>query len=189
MTMSDELRWLSAVDTATAVKDGHLSASEVLEASITRIERLDPLLGSVVIPLFDRARRDIADAPNRAGGFHGVPLLLKDVGEELDGTSNWCGTRGLANQGYLSSTTTQLAHRFEDLGFSIVGKSACPELSASSTTEPEGFAPTRNPWDLERTAGGSSGGAAAAVAAGLVPIAHDAELTANSGHYVRPLNV
>jgi amidase len=177
MTLSDELRWWSAVDTATAVKAGHLRASEVLEAAIERIEQIDPLLGSVVIVLFDRARENVIDAPNGGGGFHGVPLLLKDVGEELEGTSNWCGTRGLANQGYRSSSTTQLAHRFEDLGFSIVGKSACPELSASSTTEPEGFAPTRNPWDLGRTVGGSSGGAAAAVAAGLVPIAHGSDGT------------
>ena len=175
--MSDELQWSSAVATAEAVRAGRLSASEVLAATIMRIERLDPMLGSVVIPLFDRARRDIAGVANRGGGFHGVPMLLKDVGEELQGTSNWCGTRGLANQGYRSSTTTQLARRFEDLGFSIVGKSACPELSASSTTEPGGFAPTRNPWDLESTAGGSSGGAAAAVAAGLVPIAHGSDGT------------
>jgi len=174
--VTDELRWLSAVETAEAIRAGRLSRREVLEAAISRIERIDAVLSSVVIPLFDRAR-DADAAADRDGVFAGVPILLKDVGEELAGTHNWAGTRGLAASQYRSKVTTPLAQRFEELGFVFVGKSACPELSAGSTTEPAGFAPTCNPWSLDRTVGGSSGGAAAAVAAGLVPVAHGSDAT------------
>ena len=177
--MADDLRWWSALDTAAAIRSGSVSAAEVLEATIARIEILDAALGAVVIPLFDRARSvTIERKSDGAGGlFHGVPMLLKDAGEELAGTLHWVGTRGLSRAGHRSAMTTELADRLESLGFVMLGKSACPELSASSTTEPVGFAPTRNPWALDRTAGGSSGGSAAAVAVGLVPIAHGSDAT------------
>jgi amidase len=142
--MDDELRWWSAKQIAAAIRSKALSEAEVLEATIDRIERIDPQLGAVVIPLFDRARAkcglDSGDGEEGAG-FRGVPTLLKDAGEELAGTPHWVGTQGLAAAGHLSTNTTVLAHRFENLGFVIVGKSACPELSASSTTEPKGFRP------------------------------------------------
>jgi amidase len=175
MLMADDFQWWSALDTAAAVRSGAVSASEVVEAAILRIERLDPQLGAVVIPLFERAREMGADRPGAP--FRGVPMLLKDAGEELAGTSHWVGTLGLAREGYRSVATTELAGNLERLGFVFVGKSACPELSASSTTEPAGFAPTRNPWSVDRTVGGSSGGSAAAVAAGMVPIAHGTDGT------------
>jgi Asp-tRNA(Asn)/Glu-tRNA(Gln) amidotransferase A subunit family amidase len=173
--MSDDFQWWSAMETAAAIRSGAVSRSEITDAAILRIERLDPQLGAVVIPLFERARELGADAIGAL--FRGVPMLLKDAGEELAGTSHWVGTLGLARAGYRSETTTELAQQFERLGFVFVGKSACPELSASSTTEPAGFAPTRNPWDVDRTVGGSSGGSAAAVAAGMVPIAHGTDGT------------
>ena len=173
--MADDFQWWSALDTAAAVRSGAVGASEVVEAAILRIERLDPQLGAVVIPLFERARKAGADRPGAL--FRAVPMLLKDAGEELAGTSHWVGTLGLAGEGYRSVATTELAGHLERLGFVFVGKSACPELSASSTTEPAGFAPTRNPWAVDRTAGGSSGGSAAAVAAGMVPIAHGTDGT------------
>lgn len=176
--MTDDLQWWSAMQTAKAIRSGVVSRGEVLEATIARIERLDSTLGAVVIPLFERARARISGTTHPDDDvFRGVPMLLKDVGEELAGTSHWAGTQGLAHVDYRSQTTTDLADKIERLGFVIVGKSACPELSASSTTEPVGFAPTRNPWAPDRTAGGSSGGSAAAVAAGLVPIAHGSDAT------------
>jgi amidase len=173
--MPDDFRWWSATETAAAIRSGAVSTSEIIEAAILRIERLNPQLAAVVIPLFERAREVRADRDGAL--FRGVPMLLKDAGEELAGTSHWVGTMGLARAGYRSEMTTELAHQLEHLGFVFVGKSACPELSAGSTTEPLGFAPTRNPWDLDRTVGGSSGGSAAAVAAGMVPIAHGTDGT------------
>jgi amidase len=173
--MPDDFRWWSATGTAAAIRSGVVSTSEIVDATILRIENLDPQLGAVAIPLFERAREVGVD---RAGAlFRGVPMLLKDAGEELAGTSHWVGTLGLARAGYRSETTTELAQQLERLGFVFVGESACPELSAGSTTEPVGFAPTRNPWAVVRTVGGSSGGSAAAVAAGMVPIAHGTDGT------------
>lgn len=181
--MRDEMQWWSAHETAAAIRSGLVSEREVVDATIARIEDLDPLLGAVVIPLFERARERARERTRvRADRgpvelFRGVPMLLKDAGEELDGTPHWVGTQGLRSAASQSIITTVSAARFEELGFAIIGKSACPELSASSTTEPAGFAPTRNPWDSTRTVGGSSGGSAAAVAAGLVPLAHGSDAT------------
>jgi amidase len=173
--MDDANRWTSAVDLAALVDAGEVTAAELTAAAIERIEALDPHLGAVVIPLFERAtERAAAQASERGTG---VPILLKDAGEELAGTPHWVGTQGLRAAGHRSPATTALAARFEAHGFVIIGKSAVPELSAGSTTEPVGYPPTRNPWDPTRSAGGSSGGAAAAVAAGLVPVAHGADGT------------
>ncbi len=80
-------------------------------------------------------------------------------------------------QGAARLQTTPLAARFEELGFSIIGKAACPSLSTAITTEPPGFPPTRNPWDAARSSGGSSGGSAAAVAAGAIAVAHGSDAT------------
>lgn len=175
----DDFRWWSANETASAIRFDEVSELEILNAAIARIEAFDPLLCSVVIELFERARRLRSGSPDaeRRGPFWGVPMLLKDAGEELAGTSHWVGTQGLRRSNHQSLTSTELALRFETLGLVVIGKSACPELSAGSTTEPPGFAPTRNPWDPTRTVGGSSGGSAAAVAAGFVPIAHGSDAT------------
>lgn len=173
--MSDDFRWWSALETAAAIRHGEVRPNEIVDAAIERIERIDPSLNAVVIPLFERARNQLASLGGQP--FAGVPTLLKDAGEELEGTSHWVGTKALREADHRSTTTTPLTARLEDLGLHIIGKSACPELSADSTTEPPGFAPTRNPWNTDRTVGGSSGGAAAAVAAGLVPIAHGSDAT------------
>lgn len=170
----DSSRWMSAVEIAAQVQSGERRTIEIVDEAIGRIEAEDPALACVVIPLFDRARERAGDI-DTSSPLAGVPMLLKDAGEELAGTPMWVGTQALRRADHQSTTTTTLAGRFEELGAAIVGKSACPELSASSTTEPPGFEPTRNPWDLTRSAGGSSGGSAAAVAAGLVPIAHGSD--------------
>lgn len=170
----DSTRWMAAVDVAAVVRSGELAAIDAVDEAIGRIEAEDPALACVVVPLFDRAR-EAARRIDPSSAFAGVPMLLKDAGEELETTPMWVGTQGLRSAGHTSKVTTALAHRFEECGAVVVGKSACPELSASSTTEPPGFAPTRNPWDPSRSVGGSSGGSAAAVAAGLVPIAHGSD--------------
>ena len=170
-----ELWQRGAVAAAELVRRGEVGPGDLVEEALARIERLDPHLGSVVIPLADRARERVAAGPT--GPFAGVPILLKDAGQELAGTPHWLGTRVLRDAGHLSPATTELAARLEGLGFVVVGKANVPELSTRATTEPPGMPPTRNPWALDRSAGGSSGGSAAAVAAGLVPLAHGADGT------------
>jgi amidase len=169
---------LDARAQAALVRAGDASAVELVDAAIARIERLDPVLNAVVVPLYERAldhvRRGLpAAAPDAP--FEGVPFLPKDAGQELAGTPHWVGTPVLRRTGHRSPLTTPLAARFEELGFVTLGKTNVPELSSGSTTEPRELGPTRNPWDTDRTAGGSSGGSAAAVAAGLVSVAHGAD--------------
>jgi amidase len=160
----DDVRWMSAVEQRRLLDRGDITADELRAVAVEAIERVDPAICAVIAPLFDRPG-------------NGVPMLLKDAGQELAGTPHWVGVAALRDAGSRSTTTTTLASRFERIGFTILGKAACPQLSSGVTTEPAGFEPTRNPWDLTRSAGGSSGGPAAAVAAGLVPIAHGADAT------------
>ncbi len=141
-----------------------MTATELRDAGIAACDALDPSLGFLVSPLFDRAPP-------------GVPMLLKDAGQEIASTPHYVGVAALRDVDSRSPVTTPLAARFEELGFSIIGKAACPALSNGITTEPPGFAPTRNPWDLTRSVGGSSGGPAAAVAAGAVAVAHGSDAT------------
>ena len=155
---------MSAVQQSQMLREGIISSDELRSSVIEVIERLNPVIGAVVISLFDRPGE-------------GVPMLLKDAGQEIGGTPHWVGVAALRDAQSRSKHTTALVNQFEKAGFSIVGKGACPSLSSGVTTEPPGFASTRNPWDLSRSAGGSSGGPAAAVAAGMVAVAHGSDAT------------
>ena len=158
------MSWVSASDQLQMVATGEADADEVRDAGIARCEALNPEVGFLVSTLYERA-------PG------GVPMLLKDAGQEIAGTPHWAGLAALRDAEHRSTQTTALADRLERAGFSIIGKSACPPLANGVTTEPAGFPPTRNPWDLTRSVGGSSGGAAAAVACGAVPVAHGSDAT------------
>ena len=160
--LDEEIRWASAVELMGLIAERRVSAQELQDFAISRIEAFDPHLNSVVIPLFDQSAR-------------GVPTLVKDAGQELAGAPHWIGVASLRDAGARSTTTTPLVAVIERAGFSIVGKTSCPVLSNGATTEPAGFAPTRNPWCTDLSVGGSSGGSAAAVAAGLVPFAHGSD--------------
>ncbi len=158
------MAWLSASDQLELLAADEADPDELRDAGIRRCEALNPAVGFLVAALYERA-------PG------GVPMLLKDAGQEIAGTPHWVGLAALREAGHRSAHTTALAARFEHAGFSIIGKSACPLLANGVTTEPPGFPPTRNPWNLSRSVGGSSGGAAAAVACGVVPIAHGSDAT------------
>jgi amidase len=174
---SPDLWKLDATAQAALVRGGEVTPAELVDVAIARIELVNPQINAVITPMFDSARRQARDGDYGGGPFAGVPMLLKDASLEVEGTPYYIGTRVLHDVGYRSQRTTELAHRFRRAGFIFLGKTNVPELSSDITTEPEFFGPTRNPWDLARTVGGSSGGSAAAVAAGMAAIAHGADGT------------
>ena len=166
----DPFAHLDATAQAELVRSGQVPRDALIHAAIERIERLDPALGSVVIPLFEEALQ-AATAPCQ-GPFAHVPFLLKDLGASEAGQPFYAGNAALRDAGYRSRGTSALAARFRRAGLVPVGKSKTSEFGLQSTTQPLAFGPAHNPWDPARSPGGSSGGACAAVAAGLVPIAH-----------------
>lgn len=165
----DQLMRLSAVEQARLIRLGEVSASEMLEASLAQIDRLNPRLNAVVLGLHERARSSLAGLPKGAP-FTGVPLLLKDMLAEYAGTRMTEGSRFLLD--YVSPRDSELVARYRRAGFVIVGKTNTPEFASKPTTEPELFGKTANPWRAGFSAGGSSGGSASAVAAGMAAAAH-----------------
>ncbi len=153
---------------AELIRTHQVSAAEMCEAAVRRIERFNPRLNAVVTPLFEFARRSIARGLP-AGAFQGVPFLLKDLLSALAGAPLSFGCRALKD--FVPDHDSELVRRYKQAGLVILGKTNTPEFGLVAYTEPQLFGPTRNPWDLSRTPGGSSGGAAAAVAAGMVPLA------------------
>jgi amidase len=167
--MDAALAWLDATSLAELVATKDVTPIELVDGAIERIEKLNPTLNAVIFELFDRAR-DEARGALPDGPFRGVPFLLKDLTCELAGTPYAEGTRFSGDN--ISSADQELARRYVRAGFVVCGKTNTPEFGILPTTEPRRFGPTRNPWDPTRTTGGSSGGTAAAVASGMVPLAH-----------------
>lgn len=162
---------MDATAQAELVAAGEVTPSELAEAAIERIESLDGPINAVVLRWFDHARELAAgDLPD--GPFRGVPFLLKDLWAAYAGQPLTNGNVALRDAMPVSDSDTTLVSRFRAAGLVTLGRTNSPELGSLPVTEPVAYGPTRNPWDLERTPGGSSGGAAAAVAAGMVPIAH-----------------
>ena len=161
-----------ATGLAALVASGAISASELVDAAIAVIEELDPKLNAVIHENYERARKE-AQGELPDGPFRGVPFLLKDLGcgNRAGDPIPW-GTRFLRDAGYRASSTSHIVDKFEQAGLLIVGRSNVPELGAWATSESEAYGPCRSPWNPDHTSGGSSGGAAAAVASGMVPIAH-----------------
>ena len=159
-----------ALGLAALVKAGEVSASEVLEAAIARVEQRNPAINAVVMELYDHAAQAIAEGLPE-GPLTGVPFLLKDLGSALAGARTARGSRFFADLPPARADSLHVA-RLKRAGMVIYGKTSTCELGLSLTCEPQLYGPSRNPWDLERTPAGSSGGAAAAVAARLLPIAH-----------------
>jgi len=169
--MGDDLAWLDATAQAELVRTGDASPSELLDAAQDRIAALNPQLNAVIFDRSDRARDEIT-ALGPEGPFRGVPFLIKDAVAHTAGDPYHCGMRVAKDAGWVEAADTWLVERFRAAGFVIVGKTNTPELASMVTTEPLAYGPTRNPWDVNRSTGGSSGGAAAAVASGMVPVAH-----------------
>ena len=162
---------LDATAQAELVRRGEVHPKELVEAAIARLDALDPTLNALVFRDFDRARQSAADGAH-SGPFAGVPFLLKDLGVDQAGLPQYQGNRVFRDLDKRATSDDELGARFRRAGLITLGKTNVPEFGPHPTTQPDAFGPTRNPWDLDRTPGGSSGGSAAAVAAGLVPIAH-----------------
>ena len=157
-----------ALGLAELVRTKQISSIELLEVAIALTEKLDPKLNAVPIKHFELARENLKNNTD-SGIFNGVPFLLKDLNNYLKGTVTSGGSRVLEN--ISADHTSELVKRTLDSGLNIFGKTNSPELGLTVTTEPVLYGPTRNPWDLDRSSGGSSGGASSAVAAGIIPMA------------------
>ena len=171
-TLAEELRFIDGMALAELIRSGQISRADALEAAIERIERLNPPLNAVVTKMYDEARAVTEDAVNQPGSdgpLAGVPFLLKDIGAPYAGVrmTNGCA----ATRDNIPKRNSFLVDRYINAGLVVVGKTNTCELGLLNTVEPLLFGPARNPWDTGRTTAGSSGGSAAAVAAGLVPIA------------------
>jgi amidase len=170
-TPTDEFAALDATAQAALVRSGEVSALELVDAAIKRIERGNPALNAVIHPRFDRAREE-AKGTLPDGPFRGVPFLLKDLDGYSAGDPYHAGNRALAQAGYIAPVDNHLTSKFRQAGLVILGRTNTPEFGLMPTTEPLAKGPTRNPWNLAHGTGGSSGGSAASVAAGFVPMAH-----------------
>lgn len=162
-----------ATGLATLVARGEVSPDELLDTALARTEALNPALNAVVLVQEDAARRAIrAGLPQ--GPFQGVPFLLKDLGCEAVDYPSHNGSRLFANTRYARDSA--IWERIRATGVVAFGRTTAPEGGVGPATEAAVYGgPTRNPWDLTRTSGGSSGGAGAAVAAGIVPAAHGSD--------------
>jgi amidase len=168
--MDEQLAWADALDQAALVSRGEATPSQLVDEAIARIERLNPELNAVIHERFDAARKE-AVGP-LSGPLAGVPLLLKDLGAAMAGEPHHGGLRIAKQAGFRAPVNSFIVEKLQAAGCIILGRTNCPELGTTITTEPLAYGPTRNPWNTDRTTGGSSGGSAAAVASGMVAVAH-----------------
>ncbi len=171
MGLAEELDVLDGLGQAELVRRKEVQPIELVDAAIARIERLNPALNAVVTPLFEPARqaaRRVQELPD--GPFRGVPYLVKDLVASLANVRLTSGSAFLCD--YVPTHDSELVRRLKQAGLIIAGKTNTPEFGLVCTTEPQLFGPAHNPWNIGRTTGGSSGGSAAAVASGMVAMAH-----------------
>lgn len=177
--MTDELNFATARELARRIREREVSASEVLEAHLARIEQVNPLVNAIITLLPDRAREQAAAADaalargDAVGPLHGLPIAHKDTTE----TKGIRTTKGSPiYRDYIPEQNDLIVERIQAAGAIPIGKTNVPEFGAGSQTFNTLFGPTRNPYDLATTPGGSSGGAAAALATGMHPIADGSDL-------------
>lgn len=165
----DEYAEHDGLGLAALVAKGEVSPAELVEAAITRVERHNGVLNAVVHKAYDEARATAAgDLPD--GPFKGVPFLIKDLGAQLKGWPRTSGSRFA--QVAADDTDSELVARYRAAGVVLVGKSNTPEFGIPGVTNSDQLGACRNPWNPDHISGGSSGGAASATAAGMVPLAH-----------------
>lgn len=168
MISFDEYRAMDGHEIATQIAQGNISGEEVLACAIDRSISINPKINAVVSSYFDEARQYVKTGLPE-GPFTGVPLLLKDLVGEWKGHVTGNGTAVCKYD--VAKRTSTLFERYSKMGMVFLGKTNTPEFGLLATTEPAANGPSLNPWDITKSTGGSSGGSAAAVAAGIVPIA------------------
>jgi len=174
MSGIDDYARYDGLGLAALVRRREVTPAELLEAALARVERLNPTLNAVCGVAAEAARREIARG-GIDGPFAGVPFLLKDITAAARGVPMTCGSR-FCLPGVGGDHDSALVARYRRAGLVIFGRTTTPEMAISPATEAVVYgAPTRNPWSLAHSAGGSSGGAGAAVAAGIVPLAHGSD--------------
>ncbi|MBD2462764.1 amidase [Oscillatoria sp. FACHB-1407] len=179
-----DLAFTPALEQAALIRHGEISPLELTQLYLERIERLNPILGSYFVVMADQAiadaraktellaQRTISSASEGLPPFFGVPISIKDLSPVLGAPCSY-GVGILKNRP--STEDAGIVTKIREAGFVILGKTATSELGSTPYTEPRGFPPARNPWNPDYTPGGSSGGAAASVAAGLSPVAHGSD--------------
>jgi amidase len=158
-----------ALGLAGLVRDKEISAAELLETAIARAEAGNERLNFIAHRLYDAAREAVAKGLPR-GPFTGVPFMLKDLGATQKGVPTSSGSRFF--DGYVATVDATITERYRAAGLVVLARTTTPEFGINASTEPALTGPTRNPWDTARSAGGSSGGSAAAVASRVLPAAH-----------------
>jgi amidase len=168
--VDNELAFSDATAQAEMVARRQASPTELVDAAIGRIEALNPQLNAVIHERFEAARSEAQGEVS--GPLAGVPILLKDLGAAMAGEPLHLGMAALKNAQFRAIEDDYLVRKLRAAGCIVLGRTNCPELGTNITTEPVAYGPTHNPWSLDHSTGGSSGGSAAAVASGMVPVAH-----------------
>src|SRR5499425_2726888 len=161
-----------ALGLAELIAKKQIAPAELLDAVRQRVEAINPKINAFNHLFFDKAEDQIKSGLGQ-GPFRGVPFALKDLGQYLKGTITSAGGRVWKDQ--VADYDSTLVKRYKQAGLVIFGKTTTPELGLTTTTESILFGQTRNPWNLERTSGGSSGGSAAVVASRILPMAHGSD--------------
>lgn len=172
--LARDTRFMPATQQAKLVREKEVSARELLDAAVERYEAYNPKINAVNIVWLEHARElaKKADAAPSTAPFHGVPTLFKDLHTTYAGQRISNGNKALKDANYVATQNTVMVDRYLAAGFIPFGRTNSCEWGSLPVTEPEAWGPTRNPHDLSRTCGGSSGGSGSAVAAGIVALAH-----------------
>ncbi|MBF4520400.1 amidase [Acinetobacter towneri] len=168
MKLAEYLQY-DALGLAKLVAKKEIQASELLEIALDRAEQTNSKLNAIIIPMHDHARQ--RTQAKLTGPFAGVPFLVKDLFQQYKGYPISFGCQGLKRAGHLAEENAEIVNRWENSGIVTFGRTNTPEFGIKGITEPDAWGACKNPWNLKHNSGGSSGGSASAVVAGIVPIA------------------
>ena len=155
---------------AKLIQNKEVQAKELLQIAMQQAEKVNPKLNAIVIPMHQQAI-DRAEKYTDSGEFSGIPFLLKDLHQEYAGVATSFGSNAYKKNKYIATENSEMVNRWENAGVITFGLTNSPEFGIKGITEPEAWGSCKNPWNLKHNSGGSSGGSASAVAAGIVPIA------------------